>query len=369
MSHVLSPPTPLASLRGAMRRAWENPDSRSVLIGLIAVVVVHLLLLAAAPALFRGDVVRAGTRKAAAPRQFNIDIAPQAFVKVPPKPPLPNKYVEANPNAPDNVPDKTTNFSSQNSQLAQEKPQADAHNDAPKTEGKKDIESNQVVSGQLSKPQDPVPVAPEAVKTAKTEMAAKQQQDPLAGFEKMKEGDDGFGSNLGKVPNVTKPAPVKVEGAPDVPLVDGAQNTEPLDRSQASARPPDDRIDPRPSGHLQGQRGWDKLNMGAIAFDAKWSNYGAYLHRMIEAIQIQWERILLDSRTEPPSGSYVTVKFTLDSKGRVTEILDVENNSSEQGKSSCLAAITNTAPYGDWTDDMIAILGNSQELTFRFYYQ
>jgi hypothetical protein len=65
----------------------------------------------------------------------------------------------------------------------------------------------------------------------------------------------------------------------------------------------------------------------------------------------------------------VTVKFTMNSKGEITEILDVENTSTEQGKQSCLSAITLTAPYGQWTDDMIAILGNSQEMTFRFYYE
>jgi hypothetical protein len=82
---------------------------------------------------------------------------PQRIRQGPPKPPPPNKYVEANPNAPDNVPDKTNNFSSQNQQLAQEKPQLDQHNDKPKLDGKKDIQSNQVVSGQLSKPQETVP--------------------------------------------------------------------------------------------------------------------------------------------------------------------------------------------------------------------
>jgi len=34
-----------------------------------------------------------------------------------------------------------------------------------------------------------------------------------------------------------------------------------------------------------------------------------------------------------------------------------------------VSAITDTAPYGDWTDDMIAILGNEQSLTFVFYYE
>jgi hypothetical protein len=368
MSHALSPPTPLASMRRAAARLWADPDSRSVLIGLIAVLLVHLMLFATAPYLLRTDTLPRLARKTAVPRQFDIDIAPDTFVKVPPKPQVPNRYVEANPNAPENVPDKTNNFSSQNQQLAQEKPQADQHNDRPKTDGKKDFESNQVVTGQLSKPQETVPPVPEASKAVKAASAAKQQQDPMAGFDKMVAGDDGFGSNLGKVPNVAKPAPEKIEGVTNSPTVDGAQNAEPeIDPKRPKARPSLDHVQTRPAIFEDNQFGTS--NMGAIAFDAKWSSYGAYLHKMIDAIQIQWERILIDSNTEPPSGSTVTVKFTLDSKGRVTEILDVENNSSEQGKASCVSAITLTAPYGDWTPDMIAVLGNSQNFTFQFYYQ
>ena len=55
--------------------------------------------------------------------------------------------------------------------------------------------------------------------------------------------------------------------------------------------------------------------------------------------------------------------------GKVTSIIEVESTSTEQGKQSCLTAITMTAPYGDWTDDMIAVLGQSQDMTFQFYYQ
>jgi hypothetical protein len=166
------------------------------------------------------------------------------------------------------------------------------------------------VSGQLSKPQDPVPVAVDvAKKPAKTEMAPKQQQNPLAGFEKIKDGDDGFGSNLGTVPDNAKPVPNKVDGV----------NTRRWSRMR---RTPSRRSTPSIPG--QGRRTqtthtrpaifednqFGTSNMGAIAYSAKWSSYGAYLHKMMEAIQIQWERILIDSRTEPPSGTYVTVKFT-----------------------------------------------------------
>jgi len=76
-------------------------------------------------------------------------------------------------------------------------------------------------------------------------------------------------------------------------------------------------------------------NIGPVAFSAKWSAYGEYLHKMMEAIQIQWDRILIESRTEPPSNTVVTVKFTLDFHGKVTSIVDIKNTSDEQGKQSC----------------------------------
>ena len=167
---------------------------------------------------------------------------------------------------------------------------------------------------------------------------------------------------------MTKPAPEKVEGAKNAPVVDGADSTQPaIDPKKPRARPVLQNPHTRPAVFEDNQFGTS--NMGAVAYSAKWSAYGEYLHKMIEAIQIQWDRILTESRTEPPSNTVVTVKFTMDFHGKVTEIIDVENTSSEQGKQSCLTAITMTAPYGEWTEDMRAVLGDSQELTFQFYYQ
>jgi hypothetical protein len=367
MTHTLTAPSPAAALRRQVSRLWSDPDSRSVLIGILAVLIVHLLLFATAPYLLRTDEVHSDPNAKLSHRQFNIEIQPDLFTP-PPKPPPPNKYVEANPNAPDKVPDKTNNFSSKNQELAQEKPQLDQHNDKPKLEGKKDIQSNQTVSGQLTKPQDSVPVVRSEATPTKTMTAPKQAQDPLAGFEKLKESTDGIGSNVGKDPNITKPMPDKVEGAKDAPIVEGATTTEPtIDPKRPRARPVLEQTHTRPAVFEENNFGTS--NIGPVAYSAKWSSYGAYLHKMMEAIQIQWDRILIDSRTEPPAGSYVTVKFTMDSKGRITQILEVESTSSEQGKQSCITAITMTAPYGDWTDDMIAVLGNSQDLTFRFYYE
>jgi len=366
MTHALSPPSPVANIRRAAMRVMEDPDSRSILIGILGVLLIHFLLFATVPYLLRTDPSAALAKKHAANRQFNIQITPNEFFKKPVKPPPLTKYVEANPNAPDKVPDKTNNFSSKNSQLAQEKPQLDQHNDTPELEGKKDIRSNQVVSGQLVKPQDVAPVPPSVTNLAKPEEAPRQQQNPLSGFEKERDAGEAFGSNVGKVANTAKPLPDVVQGANNG-VATGQSMVPAVDPRHPRARPVLENYQTRPAVFQENKFGTS--NIGPVSYSAKWSAYGAYLHKMIEAIQSQWDRILTDSNTEPPAGSTVTVKFTMDSKGRITEIVNVESTSSEQGKASCVSAITLTAPYGDWTDDMKAVLGDSQELTFMFYYE
>jgi hypothetical protein len=110
-------------------------------------------------------------------------------------------------------------------------------------------------------------------------------------------------------------------------------------------------------------------NIGPVAYDARWSNYGAYLQRLIDTVQIQWENILISGKVYPPGGSTVSVTFIIDSDGKISRIVNVENKSTDQAAHACVNAITDRAPYGKWTDDMIAMLGQQQEMTLTFYYQ
>jgi len=112
-------------------------------------------------------------------------------------------------------------------------------------------------------------------------------------------------------------------------------------------------------------------NIGPVAVDAKWSNYGIYLQRMIETVQIEWERILIAGKVYPNSGSYVQVKFIMNSKGEITKIVRVDPTGapSDAAIRACEAGITARSPYGQWTEDMIAVLGEQQEMTFVFYYE
>ncbi len=110
-------------------------------------------------------------------------------------------------------------------------------------------------------------------------------------------------------------------------------------------------------------------NIGAVAYSAKWSAYGEYLQQLIDAVQVQWERLILRSAFYPTSGATVRVVFKIDGTGMISEIVKVDGTGGELAQRLCVSAITERAPYGEWTEDMIALLGKEQELTFTFHYQ
>lgn len=375
MDSTLAKPTIASSLRGILARAWDDPESRSTAVGVLGVIVFYLLLWIAGPHLLNYETVGSVVRPHASARQFNIEIAPETFVKPTPKP-QPFKFVETNPDAPENTPDKTNNFAARNQQVAQEKPTPNGHNDMPALEGRKDIQSTQIVSGQLQQPpieQMPaVPPPPTETKAAEARVATpKQEQNPLPGFDK-KEGEDkeGVGTNIAKVADNAKAIPQRIDGAKNAPLIQDAPAVEQpaIDPAHPRARPQVVKQQKtRPA--IFTERTVGTSNIGPTAVDARWSNYGAYLQRLIDTVQVQWENILISGKIYPPSGSTVTVTFVLDSQGNIARIVNVENKSSDQASHACVSAITDRAPYGPWTDDMIAMLGKEQEMTFTFYYQ
>lgn len=359
--------------RSGLPRLSANPETRSVQIGVLGTVLLHVLLFLAVPYFLSFQPVKKFTPQPA-DRQFDIELAPDEFempTPPPPKPPAPFKFVETNPDAPDNVPDKTDNFGAQNQQVAQEKPSPETGSDRPAMEGRKDFESTQIVSGQLSPQTPPAPSAPMMPETPPDQNTtpARQEQNPLMGFEKS-EGDDSesYGTNVAKLPDHTTNAQERVEGVKDTPLIEGATSMTP--RIDPKRPRPAPKLEKRARPAIFAENKIGTQNIGPVAVDAKWSNYGQYLQQLIETVQIQWDRILIQSRVYPPSGTMVVVKFILNKKGEVERIIEVGPDlAPEQAKQSCVSAITARSPYGDWTDDMIKVLGESQEMTFSFYYQ
>lgn len=362
-------PPPTASPRPRRKRAifpfFQDPDNRSVEIGIFATILIHLLLLLLIPQVFPNRPAHPAHHPT--PRsKFNLEMAPQAFKPPPP----PQKFVEANPNANNNIPDHTNNIAAQNQTVAQEKPTPKGKSDMPALEGRKDIQSTQIVNGTLTQEQERAPPAPQTPPTPPkpATSAPKKEQNPLSGYDKM-EGDtkEAFGTNVAKDSDNAQAIPRKVEGSKTA-----AENP-----SATADSPQIDPLHPRPRKSLTqhvrpavfAENKFGTSNIGITAADAHWSSYAEYLQRLIESVQVEWDRILMNSATYPPHGSTVTVKFIIDSKGRIKTIVDVQSTSSDQGKTACEAAITDRSPYGVWTADMIAMLGEQQELTFTFLYE
>jgi hypothetical protein len=294
----------------------------------------------------------------------------------PTPPPPPERFVETNPDAPENTPDKTRNTGAQNQQAAQETPTPDGKSDTPALEGEKDREVTQIVSGRLAPPTPPEsapspPAEPAAAQAGAPAPSASREQIPLSGDQEIT-GESETGYGMRKIENTGKPptpnATEHVKGRPDAPDTPNvAQDAQAqIDPRRPQPRP---RVNKNVRPAIFSENKFGTSNIGAIAFDAKWSNYAQYLQRLIDTVQVQWERILDNTRTFPPTGTKVTVKFRLEAtRGAVSEIIDTESNGGSQAESQCRSAITDRSPFGAWTEDMVAILGESQELTFTFYY-
>ena len=357
--------------RGRVPRFLRDDDTQSVLIGLLLTILLWpVLVLAFSWAIghLHGKYDGKSAVALRVGRQFNIQLTPQELK--PPKPPPPNRFVETNPDAPQNIPDKTRNFGAQNQQAAQPKPSPKTGGDHPAQEGKKDIESTQIVDGRLG-PKTPVSAAPAppSPSTATTAKAAPiREQNPLPGYQKsVGENKEAFGTNVGQVAENVRNVPKRISGQRNVPLIEGANSLAPqIDPKHPRPRPTLSERDVRPAIFSDNPTG--TTNIGLASWDARWSNYGQYLQQLIDTVQAEWDQILSNSNVYPTSGTHVVVTFRLNAKGAISEIVKVDGNAGDLGQRYCVSAITDRAPYGKWTDDMIAVLGNEQQLTFAFYY-
>lgn len=375
MSPIAAPPPPPSvdqprrKRRGFAINEWlsEKPETRSIQIGVLATILVHLLLLLIVPYWFKPEPFTSRGRQHT--HTFNINLAPLPK-RPPPQHKVLPKFVETNPNAPENIPDHTNNVSNRNQQSAQEKPSKINNTDMPAQEGKKDFKNDQIVDGRLSKPQPPTPPEQQPTKPQpKTQAIAHAQQNPLPGFEKNQNNNpDAFGTNISKPSANDKPIPHKIAGDTDGPLLDIPTFAPPtIDAAHPRQRPTLD-VHSRPAIIAENVNGTH--NVGVTGRDARWSNYGAYLERLEEAVQAEWDNIM-EHAPYPPPGSTVTITFILNSSGEISKIIHVESSASctEIGTKACNSALTDPQPYGKWTDDMISVFGTEQELTFSFYYE
>ena len=108
---------------------------------------------------------------------------------------------------------------------------------------------------------------------------------------------------------------------------------------------------------------------GAVAIDARFSQYGDYTQRMLEAIQSSWWSIIERSQFEGVQRGRVTVRFRLHRDGTVTDATILSNEVTRVMSLACKDAVMAPAPYDAWRADMVALYGESYIVTINFYYR
>lgn len=230
------------------------------------------------------------------------------------------------------------------------------------------------ILARLFTPPEPPSIVPEREERAAAERAPERAINaPGGGEQLLGEADNTPGTTVTSLPPTpgadtgaearTGAADGRVGGGGYFAGTPAIDRNRPMDRARLSAAT----VNARNAPTIRNDFGTQ--NIGAVAYNARWSEYGEYLQRLIDAVQAQWDRILMRSSYYPPGGSLVTVVFKLNDRGEVSEIVKVEGQGGEVAKRLCVSAITERAPFGEWPQDMRDALGAEQEMTFRFFYR
>lgn len=356
----------------------SDRERRSIGIGVACTILFHVLLFCLAPYFpaeritgVSGELGRFDRANPA--KDFDLELVDE--VPAAPKQPDPYRFVETNPDAPENEPDKTPNVSNRNQQSAQtEKPVEIDPENRPAVKGRDDIQNDSaIVSGDMARTEAAAAalaaLQQQAAAAAAQSQAAQQaraEQVPLPGQEKISgTSAEGVGSNVSPSKSPANDAEQFVEGARDghsatgglTQIVQGGGQQQPRERPRLTQA--------RPNVIQNRIRG--SSNIAPLGLDARWSEYGDYMQELIEIVQVTWEGLLRESRAYPKSGTSVFVTFKLNSDGEIS-IVSVEDTTGAAGAYISTSAITTRQPYRKWTDQMIAVLGRQQTMTFRFYF-
>mgnify|MGYP003890262575 FL=1 len=299
-------------------RPEESIDLRSAALAVAVSLALHLLLLWALPDTFHKVV--------AFVHPVEVLTAPVKIdeARLPPK----LRFIETNPLANQAVPKTTPYTSSRNQTAAQPVPEKMPTNSPlPKSEGTSD--QLRIAQG---KPRtiDQSQAAP--APQPSISMAAPAKATPPPG--------------PGKAVAQPSPAPVPVAANPDRPRASVPSGTYGL-------------LLRRPVGVNRA---------GSIAVDARFSNYGDYTQRMMEAIQSSWWSIIERSRFEGVSRGNVIVRFRLHRDGTVTDAQVLGTEVTRVMTLACKDAVMAPAPYDIWRADMVAMYGESDTVTINFIY-
>lgn len=361
---------------GRRRQPAPGGQSESDKGGLAAAVILalflHLFLFWISPeALFTTD-------KEVQPANNDLELV---LEPIPGEVEIEEQYVRAAPDIREVRPEETQNISDRDQTAAQEEQAPPDPDNTPYVEG--DLEaSNRLVQGDPR--QEPVPPRPPAASpTAGSSPMMAQEAAPAERpvelspdvLEQEPETDEGLASV--PQPDTSREQPEEPfpaeEPVPESSQLDGqgqAQVTTPPQAAgeEAPQPRPRQRVERDTSlGPIKDNR-QGAIQIGRLAFDAQYSEFGEYWRRVAEIIEARWRNLVYNTRSIPFGGYRVVVQFAITRQG---DIVDVEVSFSDAGKLAetiSVDAIVGEAPFFDWTPEMILKMGEEAKAAIHFYY-
>lgn len=300
-------------------------------------------------------------------------------------------YVEANPEAPENKPDPTNQYSFRDQQMA-DMTDSNIPLEAPNVDGELE-DVTKIVQGAMEQA-PPMPggvYAPEAKqgegegtdggKAGAESTAAVQPPKPKpapAFLQQKPESKEGTGSTLDMIGEGEEMVQTPSPNAP-IDVYRPTENMNPnvaVEQGDGNGGIPEAKPMPRPRPKLSSELIHGPLvksqgsvtQRGALALDATFSEFGEYEQQFYAALQAGWYQEIqffqpIDTATR------VVVRFKILADGTIewTEVLF--SNASEIATIICETAITKRSPFRPWTEEMVKVFGQSRELTVRFHYR
>ena len=112
--------------------------------------------------------------------------------------------------------------------------------------------------------------------------------------------------------------------------------------------------------------------VGTVAVECRLHPYGVYIQKMMQSIEEQWNQLARGSiqylqRDRLPGK--VTWRFTLVANGSIQNLSRIDNGVESLPSDLCRQAIASRVPFGPWSDKMIEDFGKSDEVTISFLYK
>lgn len=333
------------------RVAYRRISLKRLGIAAVIALALHFIFYISAPNTFRllAEYVPAPQENLTLAEPENVvvpeELLPEEFRKK--KEP---EFVPVNPNAPEKMPEPTNNHAAVNQRAAQENPDPTTRSRKPTNDG--ESEDSRGIAEQL------VP----------RELLPEEMRMTRVAEEQIPETSENDASEKNEAPAEAKGVAVPESAAGTIAAAETLEATEKPKTPkipEPQARP---QIAPPPGLKTLTMKSNTATNeIGAVSLDAKFSEFGDYTQRMLEAIQAAW--YVTCERSAVHSRGSVVVRFTLCSDGTVKSTEVLHSSASELATYACRDAVESRAPYEVWREEMVALFGDEQTTTISFHYR